>query len=356
MKIKVLICSEDVLYCEKLVNYFNSHYYDKFQWDVYTQSAYLEQIFQMGVADLILVGEEMRSDLQKLDKTLLESRLWVCLAEYSRDQEEGIQYLEKYRRADQIYRDLLDLYAKKEHVHYENLSLVSGKTTFIAFVSAGGGIGASTIACAAAKAFSNIEEVLYLNLEDLGSCKLSFPGEDKSGLDELVYAIKSRRNTLDLKIESSVSRYGKGIFYFKECANPVDLRSLSAEDIRELMRAIEASKAYDKVVIDLGNGLQDKEIMAMSMANRVVMITDQSEIASLKLERYLKFVQTIEEIRKVDITSKMQIYFNRILKGTRLPEHISHIKVGGAFPLIENGNYAGIIDRIAKMELLQSMK
>ncbi len=223
-------------------------------------------------------------------------------------------------------------------------------------VSAGGGIGASTIACAAAKAFSRVEKVLYLNLEDLGSCKLSFAGEDKPGLDELVYAIKSRRNTLELKIESSVSRDGRGTYYFKECANPMDLRSLSAEDVKELLRAIAVSRVYDKVIIDLGNGLQDKEIMAMSMANRVIMITDQSEISSLKLERYLKFAQTIEEIRKVDIISKMQIYFNRILKGTQLPEHISHIRVGGVFPLIENGNYAGIIERISKMELLHSMK
>lgn len=356
MKIRVFLCSEDTLYCEKLVNYFNSHYYDKFQWDVYTQSVYLEQIFQAGAADLILIGEEMEADLQKLDEKLLKKQLWVYLAEYGKEQEEGTQYLEKYRRADQIYRDLLELYAKKEHVHYENLSLVSGKTAFIVFVSAGGGIGASTIACAAAKAFSRVEKVLYLNLEDLGSCKLSFAGEDKPGLDELVYAIKSRRNTLELKIESSVSRDGRGTYYFKECANPMDLRSLSAEDVKELLRAIAVSRVYDKVIIDLGNGLQDKEIMAMSMANRVIMITDQSEISSLKLERYLKFAQTIEEIRKVDIISKMQIYFNRILKGTQLPEHISHIRVGGVFPLIENGNYAGIIERISKMELLHSMK
>lgn len=94
----------------------------------------------------------------------------------------------------------------------------------------------------------------------------------------------------------------------------------------------------------------------MTMVNRVIMITDQSEIAALKLERYLKFVQTIEEIRKIDIISKMQIYFNRIIKGMQLPEHIFHIRVGGAFPLIENGNYAGIIEKIAQMELLQSIE
>lgn len=136
----------------------------------------------------------------------------------------------------------------------------------------------------------------------------------------------------------------------------MDLQTLSAEDIRELLKAIEASKTYDKVVIDLGSGLHDKEIMAMSMANRVVMIMDHGEMAKLKLQRYLKFVQTVEELKKVDIISKMCIYFNRTLRSAQLPEHILQIRINGAFPLIENGSYSGIIDRISKMELLQSIK
>lgn len=356
MKIKVSVCSDDSLYCEKLVNYFNSHYYDRFQWNIYTQSVYLQQIFQSDAADLILVGEEMEPELQELDEAVRESRLWAYLVEDADGQEEDDRYMEKYRRADRIYKDLLDLYAKKEHVRYENTSIVSGKTTFIAFVSAGGGIGASTIACAAAKGISRMEKVLYLNLEDLGSCEMSFKGEGKSGLDELVYAMKSRRNTLGLKIESSVSRDGTGTYFFKECTNPLDLQTLSPEDIKELLKAIEASKAYDKVIIDLGNGLQDKEITVMSMANRVIMVMDHSEIAAFKLQRYLEFVQTVEEVRKVDIISKIQIYFNRTLKNMQLPEQISQIRVGGAFPLIENGNYAGIIDKISRMELLLDIR
>lgn len=356
MKIRVSVCSGDSLYCEKLVNYFNSHYYDKFQWNVYTQSFYLQQIFQSDTADIILVGEEMKPEMEKLGEASGNGRLWAYLSEDADLQEEGERYLEKYRRADQIYRDLLDLYAKSSHTHYKDSSIVSGKTTFIAFVSAGGGIGASTIACAAAKAFSQMEKVLYLNLENLGSCGIVFPGESKSGLDELVYALKSRRNTLELKIESSVSRDGMGAYFFKECANPMDLQTLSAEDIQDLLKAVEASRVYDKVIIDLGNGVQDKEIAAMSMANRVALITAHSEIAALKLQRYIELIQTVEDVKKVDIISKMQIYFTRTMKNMQLPEHISQIRVGGAFPLIENGNFAGIVDKIAQMELLQNIK
>jgi len=65
MKIKVSVCSADELYCEKLISYFNSHYYDKFQWDLFTQPAYLQQIFQSNTADLILVGGEMKEELEE---------------------------------------------------------------------------------------------------------------------------------------------------------------------------------------------------------------------------------------------------------------------------------------------------
>lgn len=355
MKIRVFICSEDRIYCEKLVNYFDAHYYDKFQWDICTQLQYMRQAVRKDKTDIVLIGEEMKEELWESDRRLLEGKLWAYLRENGSGQNDGEVYFRKYRRADAIYRDLLDFYARKENIGYDNPVIVSSKTTFIAFVSAGGGCGTSTIACAAAKACAQMEKVLYLDLKEIGSGRLSFWGENKAGFDELIYAIKSRRNTLALKLESSVSRDETGAYYFQECANPTDMQSLSAEDVRELMKAIEKTGVYDKVMIDQGNGLGDKEIMVMSMANCVAVITDRSEVAEYKLQRYLQFIHTAEEIRHVDIVSKMCIYFNKIIKGAGLPDQMSQIRVGGSFPMIENGNYAGIVDRISKMELLQEL-
>lgn len=146
------------------------------------------------------------------------------------------------------------------------------------------------------------------------------------------------------------------MYYFRECANPLDLQMLSAENVRELIHGIAAVKAYDKVIIDLGNGLQEKELAVMSMANSLVMIMDQSEIAMLKLGRYLEYLHAVEEERQADFISKMRIYFNKTLKSIQIPDKVMEIRTGGAFPLIENGNFAGIIDKIAMMELLQNIK
>ena len=40
----------------------------------------------------------------------------------------------------------------------------------------------------------------------------------------------------------------------------MDLQTLSREDIRELLKAIEASKSYDKVIIDLGTGCTKRKL------------------------------------------------------------------------------------------------
>ena len=136
----------------------------------------------------------------------------------------------------------------------------------------------------------------------------------------------------------------------------MDLQTLSAEDIRELLRAIEVSGVYDKVIIDLGNGLHDKEITVMSMVANIIVIMDPGEIAELKLKRYLEYMQAVEEVKQMDIISKMSVYYNKTMKSRQLPEQVQGIRTGGTFPLIENGTYAGIIDKIAAMELLQTIK
>ena len=52
----------------------------------------------------------------------------------------------------------------------------------------------------------------------------------------------------------------------------------------------------------------------MSMANRIVMVTGLGQAAGVKLLRYLDYMRAVEEIKKVDIVSKLQIYVNRTLK------------------------------------------
>lgn len=364
MKIRIAICTEDIAYAERLIGYFNSHYYDKFAWDKYTGLDYLSSSFHAEATDILLLGEELKNEINDN----LMSRLGDCMLAYLVDEtsEEpadesdalpgGVHEIARYRRADEIYRDLLEIYSHKNHIRYAGSALVDSRTELYAFAAPCGGVGVSTVAIAAAKHFARTEKVLYLNLENISGTELVFHKEENRGLEEIIFSLKSRRKALALKLESTVCQDKNGIYYFGDCENVLNISELDAQDIRELLQTIQNSRKYDKVLIDIGNSLLDKDIAVLTLVNRIIAVTDNSEAAEIKWKRYLKALHVIEGLKQAGICSKMVLFINKVNKDCELPEQVMGIRVEGGLPLLQNGTYVGVIERLAAMESFQNIR
>lgn len=357
MKIKVAICTTDVQYSERISFYFQKHYYDKFSWNLFSDFSYFSEFVESQSVDIILIGREMEAAAEALAEKNNGESVWVSLVDDIDDEvPHGFFRLQKYAGIDRIYRDLLEAYSGKEHIHYRSAAIANDKTTIYAFVSASGGTGTSTLAVAAAKYYARLEKVLYINLENIGVVQPSLSGEKRTGMDEIIYTLKSRRKALELKLESAVSRDKSGVYFFETGENPLDMISLTSEDMKELFTAVQRTREYDKVILDVGNGLGEKDIACMTFAGRIVVTLEDDVLAREKLERYLKALQAIENKRKVDICSKMLLAYNKVLKQWELPESLFQIRVAGGFPKIENGTYDGVISRLASMEMIHNLK
>lgn len=357
MKIKVAICTTDIPYSERLTNYFQTHYYDKFAWNIFTEESYLLTYLSTNDTDIVLIGREMESIIDKLPGGNDGEKTWAYLVEDIDDEmPSDIHQIKKYSRADKIYRDLLEVYSHKTNIHYKNAALVNNKTEIYAFVSAAGGTGTSTIASAVAENYAKFENVLYINFETIGASHLVFSGNEEKGFDEVIFALKSRRKALALKIASSVSRDKNGVYFFKESRNVLDIMDLTQDDLKELLMVIQEMREYDKIILDVGNGLGEKEIASMIYAGRIVAVMEDSTISEEKLEKYMATLQVIEMQRKVDICTKMIVFYNKIFKQTQLPEQKCQVRVAGGFPKIENGTYDAVVERLAGMEIIHNMK
>lgn len=357
MKIKVAICTTDVQYSERISFYFQKHYYDKFSWNLFSDFSYFSEFVESRSVDIILIGREMEAAAEALAEKKNGESVWVSLVDDIEDEApSGFFKLQKYAGIDRIYRDLLEAYSGKEHIHYRSAAIANDKTTIYAFVSASGGTGTSTLAVAAAKYYARLEKVLYINLENIGVVQPTFSCEKRAGMDEIIYTLKSRRKALELKLESAVSRDKSGVYFFETGENPLDMISLTSEDMKELFTAVQRTREYDKVILDVGNGLGEKDIACMTFAGRIVVTLEDDVLAREKLERYLKALQAIENKRKVDICSKMLLAYNKVLKQWELPESLFQIRVAGGFPKIENGTYDGVISRLASMEMIHNLK
>lgn len=355
MKINIAICTSDEKYSEKLVGYFQAHYYDKFSWNVFTQVSFLMVFLRQKDVDIILFDKEMEHDVKEIIQES-EKRLWAYLVD-DKNEEVVMEFdkIEKYTRADNIYRQLLELYSHISNAHYHNTAIVNDKTEIYAFVSSNGGCGTSTIAYAMAEHYAKYEKVLYLNLEDFGITDLVYGVED-GGFDEILFALKSRRKTLELKLAGSVRRDNSGVYFFSASRNALDLKEITQIELKELLLGIQNLREYDKVILDVGSGLGEKEIAVMGYANRNVVVIEKQEICEKKMEKYLRALEAVEEQKKTDICSKMVIFYNKVIKTHTLPEHLHHIRVLGGFPRLENGSYEGIVKRIAGMELFHKIK
>lgn len=357
MKIKIAVFTLDVQYSERIVHYFEAHYYDRFTWNIFTDISYLTDFLRENDVDIVLAGIEMADSVMPVAESDKSGRIWAYLVEDEDDERVfGNEKIRKYSRADKIYRDLLEIYSHKTNIRYRSKAIVNDKTDIYAFVSAAGGVGTSTIACAMALNYAKFENVLFINLENIGALPLAFAGEGKAGLDEVIFSLKSRRQALELKLASSVSRDKGGVYFLEECRNALNVMELTSENLQELLMSVQQMREYDKVILDVGNGLGEKEIAAMTYAGRVVAILGDNEVSAAKFARYIEALQLIEEQRKVDICSKMVVFYNKILKQDRLPEQLCQIRVAGGFPGIENGTYGGIVERIAEMEMVRNVE
>lgn len=357
MKIKVAICTTDVQYSERVSFYCQKHYYDKFSWNLFSDFAYLTEFVQKQSVDIVLIGREMESDAAELAKKRNNETIWVSLVDDEDDKvPEGFRKIRKYSGIDRMYRDLLEAYSEKEHIHYRSTSIVNDKTAIYAFVSASGGVGTSTLAAAVAKYYARLEKVLYINLENIGMIQPAFAGEKKAGMDEVIYTLKSRRRALELKLESAVSRDKSGVYYFEIGENPLDVITLTNEDIKELLLAVQRTKEYDRVILDVGTGIGEKEIACMTFAGRIVVTLEDDELSRGKLERYLRAMQAVESVHKADVCSKMLLAFNKVFKQRELPDSLFQVRVAGGFPRIENGTYDGVISRLSSMEMIHNLK
>lgn len=350
MKIRIAICTTDTQYEKRLTQYFQVHYYDKFVWNVFTQTEYLKEFLKNEGADIVLVDEEVKSQQETEKWEEKGDFIFAWLVEELKEDEKQEQIL-KYAKGDTIYRQLLELYSRKKSIHFQNTAAVSGKTEICAFISPAGGVGTSTIACAAAIHAAALEKVLYLNLETISASALIFAEEGQKGFDELLFAMKSRRKALELKLVGTVRQDKSGVCFFENTKNILDMLELTQGDLKELLSAIEQTKEYDKVFLDVGNGLGEKEVAAMMYANRLNLIVDDSENTRLKLDRYLDTLHLIEEKNQTDIASKIRIFYNKVMKQQTLPEQLADLRVSGAFPKIENGTYEGITGKIAGLEI-----
>ena len=352
MRIKLAILEKDQIYLKRIVTAFSTKYADKFE--IYS---FTDQTVAQSTLDASRIDVLVASDAFEIDVTALPKRCGFAYFVDSIDVDKvnDQRAICKFQKAELIYKQILSIYS-------ENAGSVSGvklgddSTKVILFSSPCGGCGTSTVAASCAIHFAlQKKKTLYLNLEMFGSSDSFFKAEGMFDMSDIIYALKSKKANLAMKLESCVKQDESGVNFFSQSKVALDMHELTAEDIMRLVSELKLHASYDYIVIDMNYSMNNETIKIYKQSHALIWVGDGSEISNLKLQRAYNALCIREQKAEAALTNKLCLIYNKFSnKSSKMVGDIGLKNIGGA-PVYSHATTKQIIDQISVMNMFDSI-
>ena len=354
MKINLVILEKDKEYLSRLVNVFNTKYADKLEIYSFTDfDSAMESIDDINF-DVFLVGDGFNVRPDMLSK---KCGFAYFVGRMNKDRTDSSRIIQKYQKPDLIYKQILDIYS--------DTSAGSGglDTTFgdknsklIVFTSPCGGCGTSSMAAACAINLStNGKKILYLNLEKFGMSDSFFSGDGQFDLSDVIFALKSRKTNLSLKLESCVKHDPCGVYFFSQCIHALDIVELTGSDIIQLLSEIARMGVYDAIILDKDFSLDKDSIDILSRADAIVWVSDGTDISNVKIRRAYDALTIMEQNTNNSLINKTLLAYNKFSsKGGKMIDDIGIRKAGGA-PRYAQATVRQVVGQLATTDIFDKI-
>lgn len=344
MKIRLVIVDSDENYAKRLLSNLQVNYADKVE--VYYFSA-VENVRDFLMSNHVHV---ILADAQsEFDKTMIPERTSFAYLVPTNDVEElqGMPAVCKFQKVDLLYKNVLSLFADME----KDMVVRSGQGNnhIVLFTSAQGGVGTSALAAAfAMNKASKGARVLYLSLDKMHRTESCFTGEGNMSFSDVLYAIKSKRANLSIKLESIIKKDSTGVDFFDSAKNANDMLDINAEDMELLLKALGTMDNYDYIVMDAALDFSPVcKLILQDFAKDVIVVDDGSEVGNVKFQRALEVLELMEQGKKGSILSKCRIIYNRFSSSTGQKIVDLPVETAGGINRIEGASYSQLIKELS---------
>ena len=352
IRIKLAILENDTNYINRIVSVFNSRFTDKLEVFTFTdKDAALESLAENRI-NVFLSTEQIKI----ATKELPDRCAFAYLSESnSIDSIYGEFALGKYQKAEIIYKSILNLFSDKssEVIGYKVNDTDAAK--IIAFASCSGGVGSSTVAASCALSFAlRGHKTLYINLEQLGNANMFFNGEGSSDFGDVIYAIKSKKTNLSLKIESTMKTDVRGVYFFDSCKMALDNMEISKDDVERLMRELRTS-SFEFVIIDCDFSLGGLPKDIFENVTSVILVSDGSKISNDKLQRSLASMEVLDKQKAIKYMPKVAIMYNKFSNRTSKQIEGLNFNMLGGIQKFEGAQTEQIMQQISSMPVFDKL-
>lgn len=308
MKIKLALLDSDQNYLNRIVTAFNIKYADKLEIYSFTKLESAMAALEPSRIDVLVASDTFVVESSALPK---RCQLAYFVESADVDSVNDQRAICKFQKADLIYRQILSIYSEYAG-SASGLKLGDDSCKVIAFTSPCGGVGSSTMAAACALHYAaRGKRTLYLNFERFGSSDAFFAAEGQFDMSGIIFALKSKKTNLSMKMESCVKQDPRGVYFYSQSKVALDMLELGADEIGRLISEARLSGNYEYVIADLEFGMDRASLQILRQAGAIVWTGDGSEISNRKLARAYQALTILEQNAEVPLTARIALIYNK---------------------------------------------
>ena len=352
MKIKLAILEKDQSYLNRFVSVFSTKYADKFQIYSFADADVAFSTLETARIEVLIASDAFEIDFDKLPKRCG----FAYLIESSGvEMFNGQQAICKFQKVDLIYKQILGVYSEIAG-NVSGLKFGDDSAKIIFFQPVSGGAGASSMAAACAKRFAaRGKKSLYLNLERTGSADVFFCGQGQFDMSDIIFALKSKKANLAMKLESCVKQTDDGVFFYSQSKVALDMMELSTDDLARLLSELQLTGSYDYIIVDNDFAIERESLKLYRNANTIVWVADGSEVSNSKLLRAYESLNILEQNEESPLTNRLVLIYNKFSnKTSTMLTEIGVKGIGGA-PRFEHATSTQVIEQLSLKEMFDTL-
>lgn len=323
MRVKMLVATTDTEYAKLVSDNISEYHADKIEVSVCSSTELLEEILSKRKYDVALLDSVM---LESADMNSIHLPIFLWSENEATRLAADIVRINKYQRISAIVATVLERYAKVSRRRHDSDEKCAKIT---AVWSPAGGVGKTTVALAYALSNANDEkDVFYLNLESFSSVPGYFSDSGKS-ISIVFEMLDNHDGNVKMLIQGICSREN-GITFLCGPDNYDDICILSDDNIKELVAA--CAQLTDELVIDLSCSCDSRTRQIFELADKVLIVTEQTIQAEAKLLQFTSQNDIFESIKE-----KATLVAN---KGAQIQKPFTESLI--FLPVVQPGSATGI--------------
>lgn len=348
MKIKLAILEKDQNYLNRIVNVFGTKYADKFQIYSFTNMEVALSTLEDVKVEVLIASDAFDIDVEQLPK-----RCGFAYFVDSVDVEtlNGQRAICKFQKADLIYKQILSIYSENAG-NISGLKFGDDSSKIIFFQPVSGGVGASSMAAGCAMRFAaKGKKTLYLNLERFGSSDVFFAAEGQFDMSDIIFALKSKKANLAMKLESCVKQAENGVYFYTQSQIALDMMELNTDDIMRLISELQLTGSYDYIIVDTDFSIDREALKIYRKGHTVVWVGDGLETSNSKLFRAFNALNTIEQNADSPIPNRLVLAYNKFSNKTSKMLSDIGVKTIGGVPRFEHATSSQVLEQLSINEM-----